>query len=316
MTTIGFDEGPATAAIDPATLRAAIVAFAGGYSIETTPHEASRVDRYREFLPAGRRVYVAHPPRATLERVVALAVRLRELGYEPVPHVVARELNGPGQLDRALGALAAGGVPRVMLIAGDRMSPVGPYSDTLEVLATGLLEKHGIAEIGIAGHPEGSKVTGHGPLREYLRLKAEHARRTGASMHVVTQFGFDARAFADWERQLLADGIRLPIHVGFAGPANLARLLQYAMRCGIGASMRLLAVRTSAAASLVSMPNPDQLLTAIVRHRLRHPDSLVVRPHFFAFGGFEGTARWLEAVRAGAFELRTDGGGFYVRQDG
>jgi hypothetical protein len=36
------------------------------------------------------------------------------------------------------------------------------------------------------------------------------------------------------------------------------------------------------------------------------------RLHFYPFGGLARTARWIEAIRAGAFTLHEDGLGFAV----
>jgi methylenetetrahydrofolate reductase (NADPH) len=57
-------------------------------------------------------------------------------------------------------------------------------------------------------------------------------------MHLVTQFGFDASAICRRGRELRQQGIRLPVHVGMAGPAPLTKLVKYAMACGVGASLR------------------------------------------------------------------------------
>jgi hypothetical protein len=39
-----------------------------------------------------------------------------------------------------------------------------------------------------------------------------------------------------------------------------------------------------------------------------------MQPHFFSLGGALETARWLQALRAGAFDLTDDGSGLITRE--
>ena len=41
----------------------------------------------------------------------------------------------------------------------------------------------------------------------FVQEKQRYAERTGANLHVVTQFGFDATAIGHWVRQLGARGV-------------------------------------------------------------------------------------------------------------
>src|SRR5690606_9437642 len=122
---------------------------------------------------------------------------------------------------------------------------------SLEVLQTGLFKKYGFKRVGVAGHPEGSKAIGEARVKQALHGKAEFAKEAGFEIYIATQFGFDPRAFIDWEAETTADGITLPIHVGVAGPASLKQLARFAMLCGVGASARMLATRTGAMANLL-----------------------------------------------------------------
>ena len=51
---------------------------------------------------------------------------------------------------------AEAGVDEVLIIGGGVDQPVGAFDNSLQVLETGLLQKHGIRRVGVAGHPEGS----------------------------------------------------------------------------------------------------------------------------------------------------------------
>jgi methylenetetrahydrofolate reductase (NADPH) len=288
-------------------LREAIVSFLDDFSIEATPHAAAELDSYPEYLPSGTTVYVAHPPNSQLDEVVLMSRRLRELGFNPVPHLIARKLESRAQLEASLEELRMVGIEQILLVAGDLSKPVGPYSCAMDVLETGLLPQNGFLKVGIAGHPEGSRAIGPIALHQALADKVQWAADTGLQMYFVTQFGFNAQAVFDWEAALAKDGIALPIHVGMAGQAPLKQLLRYAMRCGITASMRTLIAKVSAMSEQIKLATVEDLVVEFAKHRLSHPDCRMLRAHFYAFGGAERTARWLNAVTSGAFELSKDG---------
>jgi methylenetetrahydrofolate reductase (NADPH) len=129
-------------------------------------------------------------------------------------------------------------------------------------------------------------------------------------MHIVSQFGFNANALAEWGHQLPRHQIDLPVHVGIAGPAALSRLIHFAMKCGIGASLRTVMHNLSGVGSIAELAvSPDQHLLRLLATPL--PAGLrMVAPHFFAFGGCLQTARWMKQVAAGGFEIDSQAGRF------
>ncbi|MGR3697819.1 MAG: methylenetetrahydrofolate reductase, partial [Roseovarius sp.] len=50
-------------------------AFLEGYSIEVMPRTAEKVENFRDLLPAGTRVYIAHIEGTPIEDMVATAAR-------------------------------------------------------------------------------------------------------------------------------------------------------------------------------------------------------------------------------------------------
>ena len=48
---------------------------------------------------------------------------------------------------------------------------IGPFPDTISLLETGIFDKYGISEIGIAGHPEGSPDIPDLEIKKALLLK-------------------------------------------------------------------------------------------------------------------------------------------------
>lgn len=291
-------------------LKQAIVSFLSGYSIETTPHDAGKAGTYGEVLKPGAAVYVAHPPGMGIDEVVTFAIQLRKQGFAPVPHIIARKLSGQSQLERALAALSEAGIDEALVVAGDIAVDDHAFDSSLEVLQTGLFGKYGFREVGVAGHPEGSKAIGEARVAQALSGKAAFAKQAPFELRLVTQFGFDPQAVTDWEEATSRAGIELPIHVGMAGPASLRQLARFAMMCGVGASARMLMTRTGATANLLRTQAPDELITHFARHCATHPHSRLARAHFFAFGGIAKTARWANAVVEGRFELNGQATGF------
>lgn len=294
-------------------LRRLVIEFAQRASTEISTHDEKILPQLAEHLPRGMAVYVAHTPKASVEDVARVASKLQALGFTASPHIVARRLPSEQALRSALYILCAAGVQQVLLVAGDLDRPAGPFTSTLEVLDTGLLQEAGLKRIGVAGHPEGHPAIRPEAQLAALRHKQAFAERTGIALHMVTQFGFNPEAVYVWDRHLSDEGITLPVHVGIAGPTPLAKLMKFALLCGIGSSMHSLVKHKSAVAQLVhAATGPDELLLQLVRGRSAHAGSRVAQPHFYSFGGALATATWLRAVMDGRFELQPDGMKFTV----
>jgi methylenetetrahydrofolate reductase (NADPH) len=297
---------------DLGALKQRVIDFVRDASMEITPHEEHCLPELKEYLAPGAVVYVAHPPKAALPEVLRIARQVQAMGWNACAHIVARRLNSRSQARAALQELHDAGCKRCLLVAGDQSSQSGPFASTLEVLASGAIDDSPIKTIAFAAHPEGSRAIGPSRLWHALAVKQAFAESSGLQVYLVTQFGFNAQAIIDFSRQLHEHGIRLPVHVGLAGPASLAKLIRYAMLCGIGASMRAVAQRTSALPTPSKMAAVDEILVALVCNRTDADRASFVKPHFYSFGGSVATARWMQAVREGRFEMRPDGEGFVL----
>jgi methylenetetrahydrofolate reductase (NADPH) len=96
------------------------------------------------------------------------------------------------------------------------------------------------------------------------------------------------------------------VRVGIAGPTPIARLVHFAIQCGIGASVRALTRNIGAPARFGDWTtSPDQHLLALLGTPV---PAQIVAPHFFAFGGALETARWMRTIAAGAFEIDSRAG--------
>ena len=285
--------------MDAATIQAArrrrAAVLIGESSIELSPRDELAGDALRTLLDPGRTVFVNHPPSVTHHDIVAACVRLHRAGFVPVPHVAARRLASYTQasdfLHRAVGEA---GVESVLIIGGDD-SPAGPFRASLDLMATGVVERHGIKGVAFAGYPEGHPAIDVRTLDAALQAKVALARQRGLDVSLVTQFGFEAGPIVRWVASLRAQGIMCPVRIGVAGPARVATLAKFAIRCGIGASLRALARGHTAFARILVEAGPDALIAELVADE--DAAMPVAGLHVFTFGGVRRTVQWIRAAR-------------------
>ena len=198
------------------------------------------------------------------------------------------------------------GVRRVLVIGGDTDPAAGPFHGSIEVIESGLLSRHGITEIGVAGHPDGHPRIGDHLLDRIILAKAEAAQAMGLRLHIVTQFSFDAAPVLKWLDRIRELGIDAPVRVGLAGPTSLTSLMGYARRCGVRASTGALARNAGMVKNMLGGTAPDAILRALAEAN-RDGALGEIAPHFFSFGGVPATVRWAAAVAAGHIALDRDG---------
>lgn len=263
-------------------------------SIEVTPGQAQSSEELPYLFPPGTHVYLTDIGTDTPEVLAAAAKRVRELGYEPVPHVAARRLPSRDVLAERVERLSGeAGVRDVLVIGGGLDKPAGPFTSTMDVLDTGLLDAKGIRRIGVAGHPEGSPDFDELAAIEALRTKREFAQRTDADLRIVTQFGFDSPGMIAWANSLAAHGVDLPVHMGVAGPATLKTLMKFAALCGVGASVSFLKRNALRLASLATTQSPEGVVAPIEAQWRASPGDPIAKIHVFPFGGLSKASAWL-----------------------
>ena len=289
-----------------------IMALTKGWSLEATLPRQADVAELAAVLTPDAQVYLSAVPTRDPAEVLAAAVLLRRAGLAPVPHVAVRSFASVAMLDEFLARMTGeAGVRRALIIAGDREQPAGPFRTALEAIDSGVLQRHGIGEIGIAGYPEGHARVSQQELDRALMDKIEIAAQMGLSVHIVTQFGFDAKAIIAWIVRLRDFGIEQPVRIGLAGPANIAALLRYARRCGVQASAQGLARQSGLAKHIFGMSAPDIMIRTLAKaHAAERLGEVAL--HYFSFGGIATTARWASAVAAGRITL--DGAGGFALQ--
>jgi methylenetetrahydrofolate reductase (NADPH) len=288
--------------------RDAIMALVSGASLEMSPRERDTIAAAAEYLTPGTEVFVSAPPAVSHHDIVSAAVALRRYGFEPVPHVAARSLVGFTQLNDLLARVAGeAGVRRALVIGGDLDPSSGPFHASSDVLSLGLFEKYNFCRIGLAGYPEGHPRIAQPELDAALSAKLALLRQSGIETHLVTQFVFDAPPVLHWLQSLRLQEKLVPVRIGLAGPAGIATLARYAMRCGIGHSINALVRHSTSIARLVTESGPESVL-----RELAAADVQASGIHLFSFGGLPRTARWLRAVTDGDFRIAEDEPGFAV----
>ena len=269
-----------------------------GYSLEMT---AKELDGLREAAPLIRpntQIAVTFLPGEEIEQRVEAAVLVRELGFEPIVHLSARRLTSKDELDGYLARITGeAGVKRVFLIAGDPPEAQGPFEDSLQVIESGLLEKHGIAIAGVGGHPEGHPNVSKADLWVWMERKIAALRTRGIVPLVVTQFAFDDDAIVEWVGEMRKRGIDVPVRLGVPGPAGIKRLLGFAARCGVGASASVMKKYGVSVTNLFGRAGPDKLVDSLDR-KLNDAEHGRVRLHLYPFGALSASADWVNEYDA------------------
>ena len=284
----------------PALVAPEVEAFLDGFSMEVMPRTATKVENFRDILPAGTRVYIAHIEGTPIEEMVATAARLAGEGFPVMPHFPARIIRDAATLENWI-AMYQGeaGVEQALLLAGGVAEPHGDFDSSMQLMETGLFDKAGFKRLHVAGHPEGNRDIdpdgGDAAVMEALRWKQAFSERTDAQMALATQFAFDAGPIIAWADRLAAEGIALPIHIGIAGPAKLQTLIKFAIACGVGPSLKVLQKRAMDVTKLVLPYEPNEVIAELAAHKAANPGFGIERVHFFPLGGIKTNATWTQA---------------------
>jgi methylenetetrahydrofolate reductase (NADPH) len=186
------------------------------------------------------------------------------------------------------------GVTRIVLIAGDTALAKGPFKSSLDVCASGLLEARGIARLSIAGHPEGHPYLETAEAFAVLGAWRQWGRERKIHVDVVTQFCFESAPILGWIGGLHARGIPLPVIVGLAGPATPATLMKFALRCGIGNSMRAVRSQIGRFGRLLTDTGPDDVMRGL-QSAPKTATASIAGFHLFPFGGLRKSGGWLRS---------------------
>jgi methylenetetrahydrofolate reductase (NADPH) len=282
------------AALDAAPAGAVDLVASG--SLEMGAHRPQDAAAIAALLPAGTPVFVNHLPRHSLEDSLASIAAARDAGLEPVPHIAARRIASRAELEDFL---RRAGVRKALVLGGDEAAPRGPFADGAALLRAGLLETHGVREVGLPGYPEGHPRIPAEELARDLAEKLGLAAAHGLAAYLVTQFCFAPGRVLEYCAALARRHPRLPVYVGVPGPTSPAALLRFAQRCGVSASLRALQAQGLNAVRLVTHTDPGEQLAPLARYCAAHASGCnVVGVHLFSFGGVTAAAGWMNRVLA------------------
>jgi methylenetetrahydrofolate reductase (NADPH) len=291
---------------------AQIRALLNNASIEMTCKDVDVLPEVATLLPKGTDIFIALFPNQTFDELTEAARAVKAVGLTPVPHVPARRIPDLAEVKRIAQGFGAAGITKMLLIAGDMPAPAGAFDSTIGVLESGEFAKAGIKEMYMAGHPEGHAHMTEPQLREYEKRKVAITNAQGVKLDFVTQVVFEPEPMIEWENTLRREGIQNAARPGLPGPASIKTLLRYAKICGAGASIRALTSgKASLVASLLGDSGPEGSIRTLAKAQASgktHFSGL----HFFAFGGFLKTSKFVAAMQRGDITLSRDGEDFKV----
>ncbi len=274
--------------------------FLRAASIEITGKQIDKIPLLQANLAPGTRVFVALIDASHLEAQIDACAALRAAGFEPVPHLPARFVQGENDLEqRVVAFVERAGVDTVLALGGGAPEPVGKFHCALQLMETGVFQKHGISRIGIAGHPEGNpditKIHGEAMLLRTLQEKSAWIKEAGLQGFIATQFLFNAEPVVHWAVELRQSGIDLPIHVGVPGPASIKTLIRYAALCGVGNSARFIRKQALNITKLLTVAEPTEFVEQLAKLHVAHPEHNIAGAHLYPFGGFDKLFDWMKS---------------------
>ena len=267
-------------------------------AIELSTNGESTIRQAAESLAPGTSVFVPKMPTQSLEAKLAQIRILKDVGLNPVPHIVARQTTS----EKALGdfleqAVAVGGVHQVLIVGGDGFNPQGPFQNAAAIIESGILRDAGITRVGVGGYPDGHPDIAAEELRMDLERKLALAREQGLALSVVTQFSFEPRRIAEYCEDLSNWIPGVPVYAGLAGPTSPKQLLRFAKICGVKMSMRGANKLGMNAFRLAANAGPDKQLGVLAERCVEQTAGNLEGIQLFSFGGFVESSEWLSAKR-------------------
>ncbi len=278
------------------------------YTIETTPKVYSKIDNLKQLLSPNTWVYITYLPDEDQKEIINTSKKIKEEGFEPIPHLPARTIENFKKVEQYLGNLSQdAGVNKILIIGGSSKQK-GNISSSLEILNSGLIDKFNFNHIGLAGHPDGNPDISQKELDNAIIEKNNFAKNTDAKLYLVTQFFFEVQSFINWENHLNTLKNKLDIHAGIPGPANLKTLINFAKLCGIGNSLKFLSKQAINISKIASTNAPDKLINNLAEYKAKNDSSKLKRIHFFPFGGIKRTSYWASALINNTISINKNGG--------
>ena len=185
-------------------------------------------------LPDGATVAITTSPQLGIDRTVEKCEEAAEAGYEVVPHIAARYIEGPDELEEIARRLTEAGITDIFVPGGDKEEAVGEFESAYDLLVALDELEYEFEEVGITGYPEGHDFISDEELAEAMEKKAPYAT------YIVTQLCYDADTILEWIEEIRARGIDLPVEVGIPGVMKYEKLINISRKVGVGDSVKFL----------------------------------------------------------------------------
>ena len=244
-----------------------------------------------EQLPDGAQIAITTSPTLGLDATIEWTERATERGYEIIPHIAARYVEGPDHLDEVAGRLTDAGVTDIFVPGGDREEPVGEFESAFDLLSALAELDYSFDEVGITGYPEGHEFLDDRTLERAMDRKEPYAT------YIVTQLCYDPDDVVDWVETIRDRGVDLPVEVGVPGVMKYQRLLNISQKVGVGDSVRFLR-KTSGILGFVRQLvgsrgkyTPDELIEGIAPYA-DDPEYAIRGVHIYTFNQVPDTESW------------------------
>jgi methylenetetrahydrofolate reductase (NADPH) len=265
------------------------------FSTEATLPNQMELEALRDILPSTTQIFVAAPPGRPYLRLVEIARQVRKAGFEPVPHIAARNYESREALGDFVARICGeADVQRVLVIAGDVDRPAGPFSGANEIIESDFLQRYGIREVAISGYPDGHPKLSDGFVGRALRQKLKSAEDRNLKIKIVSQLCLDAVQIATWVNSLRASDINVPVSIGLAGPTSVRGLARFALMCGVRSSFK--AFVAGKTGKLVGEASPGDIIHSLNKARISTLGQISI--HLFSYGGLLRTANWARDFQA------------------
>ena len=274
------------------------------FSIEVNPGEPKMIDAAPQRLDPGTEVFMTWIPGKNPMDTIGPAKKLRDAGlYPDAPYRRATRAKARRSWRISPGAwLREAGVDRVLVIAGDRDTPAGPFDSSIAVMQSGILQKAGIKRIlrrrVSGGQSENLRSAAVGSYRGENEVRAREwpgpYHRHAVRVRSPNRSSIGCAKSARGDRQSHPAGIRR------ARQPDLADALRDGLRSGRfhEGAHRKAAVRQVADRQGARAADPRSgAITADPCTGSELPLG-IKGVHFFVFGGFNKTIDWINAQRA------------------
>jgi methylenetetrahydrofolate reductase (NADPH) len=242
-------------------------------------------------LPDGAEIAITASPSLGIDATVEWTEKAAAEGYEIVPHVAARYIEGEEHLDEIARRITDAGVTSIFVPGGEREEPAGPYASAYDLLVA--LDDLGYEfdEVGITGYPEGHHFVDDETMAEAMEKKAPYAD------YIVTQICYNPDAVIEWIEEIRARGVELPVEVGIPGVMKYQRLLSISQKVGVGDSIGFLRKTTGVVDFVRQLVGsrgkytPDKLIDGLAPYT-GDPDYGIVGVHIYTFNQVPDTESW------------------------